>query len=331
MGVSYRDSEAVLSKEYILSRTTEEQLFIFYCRPFKGLGVKFSSELREDPIPSCRIDSLRRGLSYKDYGERVHNFDVFGYVMYKYDLNFINALKRISSDLELGLVRTDVYVAEEVKRRRRRGSRTRIGVKLQALPYNEGSYWDCFLVQKSTLQLFKVRSVRYYWIGNIRFSGSVTFAYCEHSPRLKIYSPLKIEFKWFCNTGTNDIQGSSVMPRSGDSLVITSSLKDVMCLYELGITAVAPQSENAALPDKFIAYIKKHFKNIYVLYDNDFNKKENAGQREAENLCKEHSFRNIKIPDAYQVTDVAEMMERYGPIETYKLWLQKEERRKEFK
>ena len=61
-----------------------------------------------------------------------------------------------------------------------------------------------------------------------------------------------------------------MLPKEGgDYLVITKSLKDVMCLYEFGIPAIAPCSENLFLTENQYEKIKRKFKRIYVLYDND--------------------------------------------------------------
>ena len=64
--------------------------------------------------------------------------------------------------------------------------------------------------------------------------------------------------------------------QGGDILVITKSLKDVMCLYEYGITAIAPCSENEFLTDNQYERIKKKFKYIFLLWDNDFTGVSNA-------------------------------------------------------
>lgn len=61
-----------------------------------------------------------------------------------------------------------------------------------------------------------------------------------------------------------------MLPKEGgDYIVITKSLKDVMCLYEFGIPAIAPCSENLFLTESQYEKIKKKFKRILVLYDND--------------------------------------------------------------
>ena len=60
-----------------------------------------------------------------------------------------------------------------------------------------------------------------------------------------------------------------MLPKTGDYLVITKSLKDCAALYEFGIPAIAPCSENLFITDSQYARLKDRFKHIYVLYDND--------------------------------------------------------------
>ena len=53
-----------------------------------------------------------------------------------------------------------------------------------------------------------------------------------------------------------------------DYIVITKSLKDVMCLYEYGIPSIAPCSENEFLSEAQYNRIKNKFKHVILLYDN---------------------------------------------------------------
>ena len=60
MGIDLRSSDVVLSVDTILSKVTDYDIFRFYCPPFKQVGKKFSSELREDPVPSAHITTKYR-------------------------------------------------------------------------------------------------------------------------------------------------------------------------------------------------------------------------------------------------------------------------------
>lgn len=54
-----------------------------------------------------------------------------------------------------------------------------------------------------------------------------------------------------------------------DYIIITKSLKDVMALYEFGISAIAPCSENLFVTKSQYESLKAHYKHIFLLYDND--------------------------------------------------------------
>ena len=65
------------------------------------------------------------------------------------------------------------------------------------------------------------------------------------------------------------IQGIHMIPKYGEYLVITKSLKDVMCLYNYNIPSIAPGSETSFISDNQLSRLKQRFKKIIVFYDND--------------------------------------------------------------
>ena len=85
---------------------------------------------------------------------------------------------------------------------------------------------------------------------------------------MKIYQPYS-KFKWLSNTSVSDLQGLSQLPLRGDTLVITKSLKDVMCLDIFGIPSVAPSSESCVIPADVVKDLTDRFARIYILYDFD--------------------------------------------------------------
>ena len=61
-----------------------------------------------------------------------------------------------------------------------------------------------------------------------------------------------------------------MLPKTGgDILCVTKSMKDVMLLHELGITAIAPCSENLFLTEKQYNALRPNFKHCIVFFDND--------------------------------------------------------------
>ena len=69
------------------------------------------------------------------------------------------------------------------------------------------------------------------------------------------------------NWKSSQIQGAKQLPKEGgDILVITKSLKDCMTLYGLGITAIAPNSENLFITEAQYKKLKTKFKHIYSIW-----------------------------------------------------------------
>lgn len=107
-----------------------------------------------------------------------------------------------------------------------------------------------------------------------------------------------------------------MLPKNGgDILVITKSLKDVMVLYELGITAIAPNSENLFVTDLQYNKLSEKFKNIIVLYDNDL-----AGINGMRKI--KHQYPKVKaiyIPRKYEAKDISDFYKKYGKDKTLEL------------
>ena len=319
MGIDKRDSNIILSVDSILEKVTDYDLFRFYCPPFKSVGKKFSSELREDPIPSAHITAKNNRLRYIDYGYTEHRFDSIGYIQYKYNVSFRDALRTIDSDFGLGLAGKNNRGALNTPKTYGKMKFEKIPclMQIRSREFNlyDRLYWGDYCISKETLEAFGVKPITHYWINGTRYPAhKVAYAYCEHPGKYKLYSPLKQDGKWFGNMQVNHVQGITMLPIFGNICILASSLKDVMCLYELGIPAVAMQSESMMPPKKLIAFLKRKFDEVKVLYDNDFTKDTNPGQTMALSICKEYKLENICIPTELGVKDISDVMQVHGPI-----------------
>lgn len=132
----------------------------------------------------------------------------------------------------------------------------------------------------------------------------------------KIYRPLNpSKFgKWFANTGSEDLQGLSLLSENRSLLIITSSMKDVLVLKKLGYEAVAPSGEGVRIPNKIMDYlIATSNKIIY------FNDADNAGYKYTFKLSKETGLDYIFIPKYYNVKDISDFVKEYNIKEASKL------------
>ena len=116
------------------------------------------------------------------------------------------------------------------------------------------------------------------------------------------------------NVPTKTIQGYKQLPKSGKLLVITKSMKDVLLLHELGIPAIAPNSETQNVSDKMFEELKSRFKYIVYVFDNDLPGISNMVK------FKKHNPEAIYhwIPRAYKAKDITDFYKKYGKLETIK-------------
>jgi len=310
MVIESRDSEAYLHTDVILKKISPYDIFRYYCSAFKEVGKRFCSELRNDTSNDSVIVAWNGGLLYKDFGQPEHAFNCFTYVSYKHGCNFHEALQIIDIDFNLGLGSRDLGVRSERpkpvlynKKIEQHKKLTIIKKKKRGWNMYDQMFWTPFNITKKILEDFLVEPISHYWINENRFvCKSITYAY-RIGLKYKIYAPKELERKWFSNTNSTQIQGLHMIEQLEGTLVITSSLKDVMTLYSIGIPAIAFQSETTMPDEHMVENLQSRFNCIILFYDNDF-----AGQRMAERICGNFGFLNAKLEDCWNSKDISDFI-----------------------
>ena len=141
------------------------------------------------------------------------------------------------------------------------------------------SYWLNYSISSGLLEYYNVAPLEYFTMSKEEPDGKVIdivtkrnyiYGYFRKDGTLfKIYLP-KTPDKKFIKVG-NYIQGVEQLVGK-EYLIITSSMKDLMAFTRLGfdnIESIAPDSENSMLPGSFVEKIKKKYKKVLVLFDND--------------------------------------------------------------
>lgn len=314
--IQVRSSDSYLDKASILSHISDYDIFRYYCPSFKDIGVKFCSELRKDQTPTCSIIPYNGRLLYRDFGAD-HSFDCFQYVMTKFGLTFSECLKVVDTDFGLGLgsgqaQRSQValtYGRYEVSERKA----TIIKKKARKWSALDESFWGQYHIPIEVLPKYNIEPIDYFWINEFRYkSEPLCYAY-RFGDRYKIYQPLSSkETKWFSNTTKDDIQGYNQLPKSGEIVFLASSLKDVISLWVLGYSAVAPQGEMQMPSQELIDELKLRFSLVVVLYDNDFQSDDNPGQRMANKVCMTYNLINVILPAHYKSKDISDFVRDHG-------------------
>ena len=131
----------------------------------------------------------------------------------------------------------------------------------------------------------------------------------------RCYFPKRTLFRFITNWPSKKIQGYDQLPKKGKLLVITKSMKDVMCLYSCGIIACAPNSENLFIPDTMLEELKSRFESIVVFYDND-----RPGLYNMAKIRHAHpELVYVSIPKEFGSKDISDFYKDHGRSETLSL------------
>jgi hypothetical protein len=257
-----------LTKDYIFSQVSQEEVFERY------LGVKvqtkkhFVNPLRNDNRVTCKFKYFGNDLIFSDFSGWFSG-DCIKFVMFLFGVNYYKALELIKDDFSLT---GSSFIEYEVKEIKKPKEKAKFNIKHRNYNRYDAAYWKSYGISSKTLKTFHVKAVKSVTIegSNFRYfynRNDPAYVYYFNKDEVKIYFPNRKEFRFLSNTTL--IQGYNQLPKYGDLLIITKSLKDVMCLYELGYNSIAFQNE-VVIPDKdIIEEFKKRFKKIILFYDFD--------------------------------------------------------------
>lgn len=301
--------------DWILSKVTEYDIYAKYIGQFK-VGMIYNSPFRKDKNPSFGIYYSKRTkqLLFKDHGTGECGNVIKFVSLFTGKTEYNDILSDIVDNLNITnntkLVSSKQYIPP---------TETVIGVVRQEFTDVDINYWKQFNISINTLKKFNVNSIKYYLC-----NGIVKGTYKRENPmyaykvynNFKIYRPLADKYtKWRNNLTDYDIQGYEQLPQKGDILFITKSMKDVMCLHEMGYPAVSPSSESTFLPKDVLEQLKMRFKRIIILFDRD-----TAGVKRSRKLSRETGLEAIFINKKFKAKDVSDAV-KANSFEEIKNWL----------
>lgn len=307
-----------ITLDYILSKVTEYDIYSAYIGNFK-VGMIYNSPFRKDKNPSfgCFYSRTTKQLMFKDHGTgdcgNVIKFVSLktGLTNYNDILNDIVKKLKITNDTQLASSKHYIPSTETV-----------IGVVRQPFTDVDTNYWSQFNISLDVLKKFDVSSIKYYLcngiVKGIYKDTNPMYAYKVYN-NFKIYRPLADKYtKWRNNLTENDVQGFKQLPKTGDTLIITKSMKDVMCLYQMGIPSVSPASESTFIPNKCLEQLKKRFKRILILFDRDV-----AGCKYLRKVSLKTGLEGMLINKKFKAKDISDAI-KANDFETIKNWLYEE-------
>jgi 5S rRNA maturation endonuclease (ribonuclease M5) len=304
-----------ITLDWILSKVTEYDIYAKYIGQFK-VGMIYNSPFRKDKNPSFGIYYSKRTkqLLFKDHGTGECGNVIKFVSLFTGKTEYSDILSDIVDKLNITnntkLVSSKQYIPP---------TETVIGVVRQEFTDVDINYWKQFNISINTLKKFNVNSIKYYLC-----NGIVKGTYKRENPmyaykvynNFKIYRPLADKYtKWRNNLTDYDIQGYEQLPQKGDILFITKSMKDVMCLHEMGYPAVSPSSESTFLPKDVLEQLKTRFKRIIILFDRD-----TSGVKRSRKLSRETGLEAMFINKKFKAKDVSDAV-KANSFEEIKNWL----------
>lgn len=304
-----------ITLDWILSKVTEYDIYAKYIGQFK-VGIIYNSPFRKDKNPSFGIYYSKRTkqLLFKDHGTGECGNVIKFVSLFTGKTEYNDILSDIVDKLNITnntkLVSSKQYIQP---------TETVIGVVRQEFTDVDINYWKQFNISINTLKKFNVNSIKYYLC-----NGIVKGTYKRENPmyaykvynNFKIYRPLADKYtKWRNNLTDYDIQGYEQLPQKGDILFITKSMKDIMCLHEMGYPAVSPSSESTFLPKDVLEQLKTRFKRIIILFDRD-----TAGVKRSRKLSRETGLEAMFINKKFKAKDISDAV-KANNFEEIKNWL----------
>lgn len=268
--------ETELTVNSILNKTTEAEIYRHYIGDFY-LGDSMKAPYRRDNNPSFVVYKAKSGqLRWKDFGKG-YNGGVFNLLMLLLNSTFDEVLEDIDKSMHLGIrfyndkPRIEYSVYKDYDKIETKASFLQRIV--QSYTQVDKEYWSSGNVSRKTLEYLEILSTK-----KLFLNGDLLWKYTDDNPiytweqdrKIKGYRPLEEnkKHKWVTNFN-HQIQGYNKLPRNGDILCITKSMKDIAVYNEIDIRAIAPQSEHVVITENVISELKQRFNYIFTNFDND--------------------------------------------------------------
>ena len=288
----------------------DEWIFEYYLNlneKLCGQDVKILSAFNSsDKVPSMFIyvDAASNRYKFKDFSSGFQG-KAINLVECLFNINFNQARNKIVSDYE-NYLKDNTYtpVQEFVVHDKYKV----VDYEIRHWTTQDQKYWSEYSIGSKLLEYYNVAPLKYFTmerteidgkLSTIIFDKNYTYGYFKKDGTLyKIYSPKNLEKKFIkvqnYTQGVDQLTGKPF-------LVITSSLKDLMCFRRLGIKnidCIAPDSENSMISELMIEKIKKKYHKTVVLFDND-----TPGIEAAKKYKEKYDFEYIVFPVEKDLSD----------------------------
>lgn len=311
--MAFGTGELSITLEDILAKTTEFEILNYYFM-VDELPIVINSPLREDNKPSFGLYTLDdKKVHYYDFSTKDKG-GLFDLLMKYWGESYKATLMRVWEDLP-NFSNTNVKLNNTIKKKTYQSLKSRnidLQCKVREWRDYDLDYWASYGISLEWLKYADIYPISHKIVirDNQRYvfgADKYAYAYVERKEgkiTLKIYQPFnKGGYKWSNRHDRSVISLWTKVPEFGDRICICSSMKDALCLWaNTGIPSLAIQGEGYGMSDTAVNELKRRYKHIYILLDND-----EAGLLDAEKLAQTTDFTNIVLPQFNGGKDVSDL------------------------
>ena len=316
-------SKGSKSKEPLpnLGNLSQADIAAYYLN-IKSIPSLIHSPLRQDNKPSFALYCPKgTEVNYRDFSNG-DSGTIWTLLTKLWNCTFEEAVHKVYNDLGNKSYSTKVHEGNYMTRYCKINSHIDLQSKVREWRDYDIKYWESYGISLKWLKYADVYPISHKIViknGISYIFGADKYAYAyvefkEGKVTLKIYQPFnKQGYKWSSNIDKSVWSLWTKIPKKGDNLIISSSVKDclnIMC--NLKIPSICLQGEGYLPKPQVIETLKSRYKNIIVFFDNDFNNSDNPGHKDAERLCKEYAFKMVEIPKEYKSKDPSDLFKNYG-------------------
>lgn len=271
-----------MDENSILEEVDEYLLFCLYLGFQPELRVRYKSQIRtkgnEDTTASWSMfynnnPKVQREFTWKDSGTGQFG-DIYKFVQLKYGYRFQEqAIDRVRRDVMISPHAQDLLLNAgtiEVKS----ATPAAITVKSREWADRDLEWWGARTsANRDVLARFNTTRAKYYWMTKEQktpsFPGDPCYATRIYD-HYNLYFPERNKDRKFRNDyNDNHLPGFCQLQQQSDTLIIQKSNKDIIAGFMMGFECVAPRGEHTLIPSQFMQFLKKTYKYIFTLFDND--------------------------------------------------------------
>lgn len=307
-----------------ITELISEEAILEYYTGITQIPCVVSSPLRVDNKPSFGIYYTENGIYYQDYAKGEWG-SLSHLLMKKFKYDSLNQLRdKLEKDLS-EIKKLDKFIIRQTKdsyEGRTKTSKSKVvselNVRIREWKDHDIEFWSKSGINRYWLEFGTIYPISHIKINDNTFTAE-KYAYCyveykDNHPSIKIYQPYSEKMKWLNNHNSSvwDLWVQA-MNSDSDTLIITSSRKDALCLWSnMEIPSVSLQAEGYLPKPHVVSILSEKFPYIYCLYDNDYDKTDNYGREYGRRLSELYGFKQIEIPEFYLSKDPSDLYKNFG-------------------